>query len=667
MTAVHTKPPAETTSKEQQPFVAAPTWRDRISTSWLVGGVIAAWVIVWSFAKNHDTLFIPQSRVTSVHEWLLNRFDDLESSNFFVLQGLHKFGEFLRWIVEQIQPLISKEDFPRPYPQIGWLGVVAVAVWIALAVAGWRSAVLVGLSFMAFGYLGLFEDSVDTLIITALAVLLSVAIGIPLAIWMGRSKAATAGITPILDVLQTFPAFTYLTPLSIFFGIGASSAVIATVLFAFPPVVRIAAYGIQTVSPTSIEATRSLGQTRWQEIRKVQLPMARRTIIVGINQTTMAALSMVIIAAYVGGPGLGDPVLQGLQSILVGQSFVPGLAIVIMAIMLDRTTTAASERAERLQRSGGGNPRQRHAILGGAGIAALVCVYVSHQYAWAAGFPETSIGTRLANKVQSMADWISTHWDTQTVWIKDKVSYGFLNPLQDLLSESPWYLTALAILALAGILGGRWAVGATVICIAGIYVLDLWYNAMLTLTMTLVATVFVMILAMLFGVWMGRSQTADTLIRPVLDAAQVLPPFVYLIPALALFEATRFTAIAAAIIFAAPAAIKIVADGIRGVSPTTIEAATAAGSNRWQIITKVQIPMARGAIVLAANQGLLFVLSMVVIGGLVGGQALGYDIVAGFSQGALQGRGLAAALTIVFMGIMLDRITRRAALRVGGK
>jgi glycine betaine/proline transport system permease protein len=145
----------------------------------------------------------------------------------------------------------------------------------------------------------------------------------------------------------------------------------------------------------------------------------------------------------------------------------------------------------------------------------------------------------------------------------------------------------------------------------------------------------------------------------------VLPPFVYLIPALALFGPTRFTAIFAAIAFAAPIAIKIVADGVRGVSPTTVEAATASGSNRWQIISKVQIPMARGAVLLAANQGLLYVLSMVVIGGLVGGGALGYDVVAGFSQGDLQGRGLAASISIVLLGVMLDRITRRAAPRVG--
>jgi len=165
------------------------------------------------------------------------------------------------------------------------------------------------------------------------------------------------------------------------------------------------------------------------------------------------------------------------------------------------------------------------------------------------------------------------------------------------------------------------------------------------------------------GVWMGRSPRADTALRPLLDAGQTIPPFVYLVPALALFGPGRFTAIVAAIVYAGPAAIKLVADGIRGVSPTTVEAATSAGSSTLQIITKVQLPMARSALVLAANQGLLYVLSMVVIGGLVGGGALGYTVVSGFSQAQLFGKGFAAGIAIVALGIMLDRITQHAAAR----
>jgi glycine betaine/proline transport system permease protein len=174
-----------------------------------------------------------------------------------------------------------------------------------------------------------------------------------------------------------------------------------------------------------------------------------------------------------------------------------------------------------------------------------------------------------------------------------------------------------------------------------------------------------MVLAVVIGVWIGRSRTADKVVRPFLDAGQTMPPFVYLVPILILFGSSRFTAIVAGIVYAAPAAIKLVADGIRGVSPTTIEAAESTGTNRWQMITKVQLPMARGSLLLAANQGLLYVLSMIVIGGMVGAGALGFDVVSGFRQADNIGRGLAAGISIVLIGIMLDRITTYGAANRG--
>ena len=185
----------------------------------------------------------------------------------------------------------------------------------------------------------------------------------------------------------------------------------------------------------------------------------------------------------------------------------------------------------------------------------------------------------------------------------------------------------------------------TVVCLAGIWYLDLWHDAMITLNMALVGTVLVMVLALVFGVWMARDRRVDLGIRPLLDAGQTIPPFVYLIPVLALFGPTRFTAIVAGIVYAAPAAIKLVADGVKGVSPTTIEAGRSTGQTTWQEITKVQLPMAKGSLVLATNQGLLYVLAMVVIGGLVGAGALGYDVVLGISRSEEWGKGAAAGLT----------------------
>jgi glycine betaine/proline transport system permease protein len=202
-------------------------------------------------------------------------------------------------------------------------------------------------------------------------------------------------------------------------------------------------------------------------------------------------------------------------------------------------------------------------------------------------------------------------------------------------------------------------------CEGVILITGLWNDAMVTLSQTLIATALVMVIAVLLGVAMGRSRRADLGIRPFLDAFQVIPPFVYLVPALALFLPGRFTAIIAATAYAVPIATKLVADGVRGVSPTTVEAARAHGSTRWQMISKVQLPMARESLVLATNQGLLYVLSMVVIGGMVGGGSLGYIVVSGFSQDQLFGKGLCAGVAIAALGVMLDRIARYAAARYG--
>ena len=224
---------------------------------------------------------------------------------------------------------------------------------------------------------------------------------------------------------------------------------------------------------------------------------------------------------------------------------------------------------------------------------------------------------------------------------------------------------AAVLLGFSYFLGGWRPTVVTAVCEGVILAMGLWHDAMITLTTTIVATVLVMILAVLLGVWMGRSRRVDTVIRPFLDALQTLPPFVYLVPALALFSTSRFTAIVAAVAYALPLATKLVADGIRGVAPTTVEAAEASGSTRWQMITKVQLPMARPAIVLATNQGLLYVLSMVVIGGMVGAGSLGYIVVSGFSQGQLFGKGLAAGIAITALGVMVDRIAKYTAARYG--
>ncbi|MFM8366688.1 MAG: ABC transporter permease subunit, partial [Candidatus Nanopelagicaceae bacterium] len=191
----------------------------------------------------------------------------------------------------------------------------------------------------------------------------------------------------------------------------------------------------------------------------------------------------------------------------------------------------------------------------------------------------------------------------------------------------------------------------------------LWFDAMITLTQTIVATLLTMIIGIGLGIWVGRSNKADAFLRPFLDAGQTLPAFVYLVPMLGLFGPTRFTAIATGIIYSIPVVVKIVGEGIRAVPATIVEAATAAGSNVRQIITKVQLPASKKALLLATNQGMIFVLAVIVIGGFVGSGGLGYLVILGGSKPELQGKGLVAGLVILLLGVTIDRIAQAAAKR----
>jgi glycine betaine/proline transport system permease protein len=333
--------------------------------------------------------------------------------------------------------------------------------------------------------------------------------------------------------------------------------------------------------------------------------------------------------------------------------------------VLDRVTTVAGARAERarLDVRHTSAPVRRVVLLVG-GAVTLVAVWLSTTYFWAAEFPsDVSVGPVISQTTATVMDWVQTNLSSVTGGVKDVVTLVLIDPLQVLLTESPWWLFTALVVAVSALIGSARAAVVSAACLLLLVGTGLWADAMATLAAALVATAIVMVLGVVVGVWMGRSALVDRVLRPGLDAGQTMPHFVYLVPFLALFGASRFTAIVAAVVFAAPVAIKVVADGIRAVSATTVEAATAAGSSTWQLITKVQLPMARRALTLAANQGLIYVLSMVVVGGLVGAGALGYDVVAGFSQAQLYGKGLAAGVAIVLLGVMLDRLTQAAAKR----
>lgn len=641
--------------------------RLRTNRVWMLLGLLIAWIALSRLLHGVATLELPTAENTDVTEAFRDGAATIRgnrASSPLFLYFFNPLRVFISGFVDLVRMVIAVPPSGAVIPFLGWLGVVGVMGFLAYATSRLRIALLVVSLLLACGALGMWTYTMDTIAMTLAAVILSLSIGIPLGVWAGLSDRFLKVVTPFLDLAQILPTLVYLAPLALFFLIGEASATIATMVYSIPISIRITSHAIRNLNHSPIEASESMGATRWQTLRHVQLPMAKQLIVLGVNQTVMAALSFVVIAALIAAPGLGKPVVAALIIRNVGEGFVAGLAVVFLAILLDRSTSAAARRQQGFVPPTPEQRRRRRVKVSLAGIAAVASVLMSQSMLWAAVWPKhVDVSQQVADATNAVVEWATTDLYFATNGFKDFISITVLNPLESLLAQSPWFLTGGAIVAVALVLGG-WRVALLAATLLGLIARSgLWFEAMITLTQTVVATLLTMGIGVLLGILVGRSDRADALLRPFLDAGQTMPAFVYLIPMLGLFGPTRFTAIATGIVYSIPVVVKIVGEGIRAVPPTIIEAATAAGSSPLQLITKVQLPASRKALLLATNQGMIFVLAVVVIGGFVGSGGLGYLVILGQSKPELQGKGLVAGVVILLLGVCIDRITQAAARR----
>ena len=634
-----------------------------------IGLVVLAWIVLAFVLRGLNTLVLPTSENTPFTSVLRQaaasiRGNRTQSGAFIYF--FNPIRAFVESFIEVIRAVISLPAGSNIIPLVGWLGVVAIIGFIVYATSNWRTSLLaMGLMFLC-GVLGMWTFTMDTLAMTLGAVILSLAVGLPLGVWAGLSDRVLAVLRPGLDLAQILPTLVYLAPLALFFLIGTAAATIATMIYSIPIAIRITSHAIRSLNAGPVEAGVSMGSTRWQLLTKVQLPMAKHTIALGVNQTMMAALSFVVIAALIGAPGLGKPVVAALIIRDVGDGVVAGLAVVFLAIMLDRATTAAVARTGTFVHESGRARTRRRIGLGAAFVAMVVAIVLSRYELWAAVFPPNLVmGDTIASATSAASEWITTNLYFLTTGFREFVTVGFLNPLETMLADAPWYLTIIMISLIGALIGGRKAAITSFVLLALIVLTGLWNDTMVTLAQVLIATVIVMLVGVAVGVLVGRSRRVERWMKPILDAGQTLPAFVYLVPVLALFGPTRFAAIACGFFYAAPIVVRVVADGVRDVPSSMVEAATAAGSTKAQIITKVQLPASKRSLMLGANQGLIFVLAVVVIGGFVGAGGLGYLVIVGQSKPELQGKGLAAGLAILFLGVVLDRIAQAGAGRRG--
>ena len=539
------------------------------------------------------------------------------------------------------------------------IGAFALAGWL---LGGWRLALLCGVGFLAFGLLGLWTQSLQTLALMSASVILALVVGIPIGIACALSDRFDRVTKPILDAMQTMPAFVYLIPVVLFFGIARVPAVIATFIYAVPPVIRLTNLGIREVPVSAVEAGRAFGSTRGQLLSKVLLPLALPALMAGVNQTIMMALGMVVIAAMVGAGGLGREVYLSLQRLQVGQAFEAGLAIVVLAILLDRLSEALSKidlTGAGRRGSEAGTTDGRRRMIGVAVIVALTAICV---VAFQETFPADWL-LPIRSPIDNGIVWVRDTFFRFTGPLSDFLTLSLLNPMRDLLRQVlPWPVVVAAVGLIAYRFGGwRLAVGCAVGMFA-IGLLGMWANAMDTLSQVLITMLVTILIAIPIGVLASQYAGVRRVLRPILDFLQTVPTFVYLVPVIMLFNIGRVPGLIASVLYAIPVGIKLTELGIRQVSPEVVEAAHAFGSTRAQTIMKVQLPLARGAISLSINQMIMMVLAMVIISGMVGGAGLGFQAVEGLARSAV-GQGIEAGLAIVILAIILDRITHAWATR----
>ncbi len=540
------------------------------------------------------------------------------------------------------------------WPQIGpvpWVVIAATAGMAGYALAGWRLAALAGGTFVWIAVMGQWKWAMETLSVIVVAVPFSVVFGLLMGILAWRYRLAERILNPILNIAQSLPHFAYMVPVVVFIGVGPKAGAIVTIIFSVPPMIRMTLLGLRGVSPEIIESGKMSGTTRWQLMTRVRLPAARTEILIGVNQVVMQSLAMVVLASFIGMPGLGQKLLQLLQALKIGLSVEIGITIVLLAIVLDRMSKAwAMKQPEHVA----GSWLRRHRLL----VLWLGLVVLGVAMAWVHPYfaeVERKQALSLAEPVDAVVGGFIDLIDPVTDWLRWFLITWVLIPLRDAFL---WLPTSAVLLALAGV---GWRIGglrSALVCLAFALPIALsgwWDRAMIT-----AYTVFVSVtLALLVGVPLGLLGAANET-RPrrfllVCDTAQTFPSFIYLIPVVMLFGVNDVAVVAAVMVFATIPIVRYTIEGLRMIPPEIVESARMSGASSAQLLRHVKLPLAVPTLVVGANQSIMFALFMVIIAAFIGTQDLGQEMQRALSSTDV-GKGLVLGLAVAFMGLMADHL-----------
>jgi len=617
-------------------------------------GQLAAAKLDWVASYPSDWIVPLRKWIDRFFEWLVYGLKFFEGTGFeFAPRDVTRgFVALMAYPLSLAEGLFF-DGFGERVPALPWITLTGLAAILGHWLGGWRTALVGGLSFLYLALFGVWEASMKTLALVVITVPLVFLTGLVAGLLMAKCRRVEVLVTPLFDMVQSMPPFAYLVPIVVLYGVGPVPAMVATAVFAVPPVARCVALGLKAVNHDVIEAGLMMGCTRWQMLSKVEMPAARGILLVGLNQGIMQTLAMIVLASLIGAAGLGSELLTSLQSLRLGEALEQGVAIVVIAVLLDRLSRAyAMKPPVYVDRS---LPwRRRHPYLMAAAVFALLSMGLAYALPdFMVLAPEHTITT--APWWDAGINWVNLHLYDSVQAFRTFALLRVLIPIRSFFQAISWP-TFVGLTALLGYRLGGWRVALT----AGLLILfpamtGLWRQTMTTVYMIGTAAAVCIAGGFVAGLIASRSNRLSRVAAGLCDFLQTFPSFIYLIPVVMLFKVSDLSAIFAVLLFAVVPMIRYTTLGLRSVPAHIIEAATQQGTTRMQRLLKVELPIAMPEIMLGVNQVIFMALFMVAITSLIGTQDLGAEINAARS-GNEAGRALVAGLCIAFLGIAADRL-----------
>ncbi|OUS36514.1 ABC transporter permease [Rhodobacterales bacterium 56_14_T64] len=622
----------------------------------------ARWIIKYPAAARLPL----EDKISAFMQWLV------EDASF----GLFSFRDMTRFIASLIE---APYDFARDLliegfsvglgneaveiaPSLSWIAIIVTLAAMGHYARDWKLAALMGGCFLYLAVFGQWDSAMVTLASVLIAVPIGAIGGLMLGIFAYRWPVFEQVIRPLLDLMQTVPVFAYLVPILFLFGFGPVAALVATIIYAMPPMVRVTILALRAVPGEVKDVGVMVGCTKHQLMWKVMVPSAAPMLMVGVNQVIMLTLNMVIIASMIGAGGLGFDVLTALRRLDIGGGIEAGVAIVVMAIALDRLSQAFASRVAADHQLDPDLPLvKRHPWTVTVLVVAVGTFLLARLLPGIQSYPEAatlSTGTFWSDVI----GYINVNYFDTFEAIKTAFLSYLLLPVKRFFVGIPWAWGIIAMTLIGWRVGGIRLSGMAGLFTAFIAASGLWDKAMVTVYLCGVSVLVASAIGIPMGILAAQNDRANRVINSLIDTLQTLPSFVYLIPVVMLFRVGDFSAMIAVVLYALAPAVRYAAHGIRNVDPQLIEAGLVSGCTPRQLLWRIKLPMALPELLLGLNQTIMLALSMLVITALVGTRDLGQQVYIALTK-ADSGLGIVAGLSVAFIAIIADRILSASAKR----